>query len=677
MKLVLSAITIALILLVFDAQSQKAPLKFGDVSPEALKMTSYPLDTSAAAVVLADFGESNFRYDQEKGFVLVFDRIRRYKILKPEGVNLINFKIATYHRGTNEEKLSNLKAISYNLEGGKVVESKMKSESIFKEAYDKNFNLTSFTVPNVKVGSVVDLTYTITSDFFSNLQDWEFQSTIPTAWSEYRVKVPEYFYFEKYSQGYIGFLINEQSTVSGNLTIRIRPDRGPHSTASTGQQTEFHKVDFMETKYRWAAQDVPAFKEEPFLTTPTDYTSKINFELSTIRFPYKPVENFMGSWQEINKTYYENADFGGEVKGNGYLKKIVDEVTGGIVSPEEKVVALVNYVKSNVSWDGRSRSFSASQLKKVMEEKKGNCAEINLLLASMIEKAGIEVYPVLSSTRDHGFIREHNPQSTQFNYVMCLAKIGDKEILLDATEPLLPPTVIPERCLNDKGMVVSSEAPRWISLVPNVKTKTMTVATFNIHPDGKLLGTLAIDRSGYEALKVRKLYHSKGEPAYISQLASQKDWVITKSTFENLKDLNSSFKEKHEMEINNHATSAGDVIYLNPFLMLQKPSNPFKLEKREYPVDFGFSNDEVYLANINIPEGYIVDELPKSEVFVTPGNGTKYLYNVVVTGNTIILNSTLSIKKSLFVQDEYPSLREFYNQVVAKQAQQIILKKKT
>jgi hypothetical protein len=35
----------------------------------------------------------------------------------------------------------------------------------------------------------------------------------------------------------------------------------------------------------------------------------------------------------------------------------------------------------------------------------------------------------------------------------------------------------------------------------------------------------------------------------------------------------------------------------------------------------------------------------------------------------------MSINKGVFAQDEYPNLREFYNQMVAKQAEQIVLKK--
>lgn len=42
----------------FFAIAQKPPIKFGDVAMDVLKMQVYDKDTSAAAVVLADYGES-------------------------------------------------------------------------------------------------------------------------------------------------------------------------------------------------------------------------------------------------------------------------------------------------------------------------------------------------------------------------------------------------------------------------------------------------------------------------------------------------------------------------------------------------------------------------------------------------------------------------------------------
>ena len=97
---------------------------------------------------------------------------------------------------------------------------------------------------------------------------------------------------------------------------------------------------------------------------------------------------------------------------------------------------------------------------------------------------------------------------------------------------------------------------------------------------------------------------------------------------------------------------------------------------REYPVDFGSAIEKIYISRIAIPEGYSVDELPLPKIILLPNGAAKYSYSVTRIGNSLNFISSLQINKSLFLQDEYPNLREFYNQLVAKQAEQIVLKKK-
>jgi hypothetical protein len=104
--------------------------------------------------------------------------------------------------------------------------------------------------------------------------------------------------------------------------------------------------------------------------------------------------------------------------------------------------------------------------------------------------------------------------------------------------------------------------------------------------------------------------------------------------------------------------------------------NLFKLDKREYPVDFGSPIEKVYMSKIRVPNEFVVDELPKSKIFMLPGNAAKYTFNLSQAGDLLTVVSVLQINKSMFTQDEYPDLREFYTQVVAKQAEQIVLKKK-
>jgi len=659
--------------------AQKPPIKFGDIPIEDLKMIRYDKDSSAAAVVLADYGESSIEYDQSKSqFVLRFERLQRIKILTKAGLEYANFSIPLYHDNGDGEKIGSLKAVTYNIENGKVVETKMKNDAVFKEKFDANRDIMKITLPNVRVGSIVEISYKVNSDFLFNFQDWDFQGEIPVIWSEYHARIPEYFNYDKYMQGYIVLVINEQTKVPSSITIVSKERSGGVGFSGGTRQTSFsqEKIDYQENRFRWVAQNVPAFKAEPFITSSRDYISKMNFELSFTQFPNTPMKRYMGSWEDINKQYSESENFGSEVTGNGFLKKTVEELTAGINDLEQKMSAITNYVKNNIKWDGSSRKYIDKPLRKVLDEKKGNSAEINLLLASMLEKASINVSPVLLSTRDHGFIREAIPISSQFNYVVCLAVIGDKSFLLDATEKLLPVGMIPERCLNGNGFVVSKQGFSWTPLQSKTKSTILVNAELTLTAEADLVGKLKIDRSGYDALAGRKKYFSREESEYVKDFIGTRSWQVSKSEITNVKEIHQPMTELYDLIVNEQITNAGDVYYLNPVLFHRIDENPFKLENREYPVDFSSPFDRIFMAKISLPEGFLVDELPQQKVVRLPNNAGRYTYSVTQFGNTLNVISSFQINQSIFAPQEYLNLREFYNQVVAKQAEQIVLKKK-
>ena len=654
------------------SQAQKPPIKFGDIPLDQLKMTRYEKDSSASAVILADFGQSIIVYVNGIGFVLSFSRVRRIKILRKEGLDFGNYKILLYHDSKgNVEKLTELKAVTYNYENDQLEKQEMKSDAIFKEKYDDRFDLINFALPNVKVGSVIEITYKISSDFFFHFQEWKFQNIIPVVWSEYRATIPEYFTYNKYMEGYVSLTVNEEQTSDNSLSINeFEKTRTIYSFPVN------EEIHFKEKKYRWAGSEIPALKEEPRMNSYESYLSKIRFELAFTKFPNSGVETFAGDWGEISNQYAKSPDFGGAISGNNFLKKIVENIIGNHTSNSEKIKLLQEYVKNNFSWDGRNRESLSSDLGKVFKDKKGNSADINLLLAAMLEKAKLNVSPVLLSTRDNGIVRETSPNSLQFNYVVCLVKLNGQNILLDATDKLLPGSLLPERCLNGRGLVVNRDDVEWVNLQPSIKSKTVINVDLNFAKAAELKGNLQIERTHYDAFRSRTEYFSKGEEGYLKDFLGSRSWKIIKSEFQNAGEIQQSFKEFHEIIINDHISSAGEMIYLNPFVMDREEENPFKLEKREYPVDFGRPFDRMYLLKIKVPESYNIEELPKSKVLMLPNSTAKYYYNATQTGNTINISSNLVVTRSLFTQDEYANLKEFYNQVVAKQAEQIVLKKK-
>ena len=618
----------------FSFGQKKLP-KFGEVSLEELKMPLCKIDSSASAVILFDRGEIGLEPDLRA----VFKRHIRIKILTKGGFDWGDYSLR-WRRGN--QSISKLKGSTYNLEGGNVVASPMEDNSVFRTKFDKFRDQVKFTLPNVKEGSVIEYSYVLNSTA-SLLPDWQFQYAIPNLWSEYQIHIPTMFTFRKDMRGFVP------------LTH--------HESKNEGADEVF------------VATNVPAFKEEPFLANQDDYISKIGFYISEVWVPGSRPHSLIKSWPAIVKEYYEDDSFGGQINGSGFLNETVEQLTAGMTDPEKKIEVIYKYVKGNVAWNSLTDRIPDRKFKKVLEEKKGSSSEINLLLVCMLRKAGLKADPMILSTRDNGMVREFLTQDDQFNDVICVVTVGEKKRLMDATDKDLPITTLPERCMNGMGMIVSENGPDWIPIT-SARSRKVISADLKIDPSGELTGKLIISRDGIAGGDMRRAYSELGEEKYLKAMLDGKSWEVGKSEFNNMQDPSVAAVENHQLTIREHAQASGSAIYLNPLVMDRMEENQFKSERREYPVNFPSPFEKLHVIKIALPDGFIAEDLPKPKLIGLPGGAGKYTYSVMQAGTTITVTSQLIINKSVFLPEEYPILREFYNQVLAKQAEQLVLKKK-
>jgi hypothetical protein len=104
--------------------------------------------------------------------------------------------------------------------------------------------------------------------------------------------------------------------------------------------------------------------------------------------------------------------------------------------------------------------------------------------------------------------------------------------------------------------------------------------------------------------------------------------------------------------------------------------NPFKMETRKYPIDYGHPVKEKYVLKLTLPEGYEVTDIPKACIIALPDKSARFTYQAGCTGNSVQVTASFEITKTLYMESEYHLLKEFYNQVIAKEAEVIMLKKK-
>ena len=109
----------------------KVNVKFGKISPADFAPKVYPIDSNANAVVIADVGSSKIVGNTKGRFSLEFKRYRRVHILNKNGFDVATEEIPLYSEGDVEEQLVNLKAVTYNLENGQVVETRLDTKAMF------------------------------------------------------------------------------------------------------------------------------------------------------------------------------------------------------------------------------------------------------------------------------------------------------------------------------------------------------------------------------------------------------------------------------------------------------------------------------------------------------------------------------------------------------------------
>jgi len=670
--------TVALILLVNSLNAKKKKVKFGKVSKEELLMKYYEPDSSANAVILYDKGNTYFRFDNQiSGFKYFFERHVRVKIFNKEGYDEANFEIPLYvsSKGGTKEKAIGIKGKVFNLEEGKIVKTKLSKSNIFREKTSKNWETVKVSFPTVKEGSVIDFKYTIESEFLFNMQSWQFQYKIPVAYSEYSALIPEFFNYHRTQKGYDNINLTEKNemrlesyTVQWKSLPKIggKVDRGSY------------QLDSKSTLWEWKAHTIPAFKEEAYMTTYKDFISILDFELNYTKSADGIIHSYTNSWEDIATKLIESERFGKQFKINKKIKEQSAVVCLGLTSKKEKLDVIYKYIQNNLKWDTYKRLYTSEKLSKIFEKKAGNSSDINLLLMNMLRAQSIQSNPVIISTRTHGKIFPTHPTISAFNYVIIEAKVDDKTYYLDATSDIMPLGYLPKRCLNGYGRKILGVGSQEIKIVPKGKEAKTIMYSADISTDGLINAKVNEVHKGYAAIyKRNRIINSGGEDDYIKKVKeNSSSEELSEIKISNFDDISKPLKFSYNFSTSDNITIAGNMIYLSPMLNEGISENPFKLDERKYPVDYAFPISKKIIMQYKIPEGYDVEEMPKSTRFSLEGKTAQFQYNVVKVGDMIQIMSVFKINNPVFQFEAYKALKNFYNLVIEKQKEQIVFKKK-
>lgn len=639
--------------------SRAQDLSFGEIDRAAINMTQYDKDTSAAAVVIREFGTTRFLHDGNK--------IRHKYHVKIKVFNSARFTrgdvvIPLYQGSTTRyETIDKIQGIVYHPgPGGGIQKTVLDKKSIIREKSSEHLELVKFAMPNVVDGSVIEYEYEIESPYIFNYHPWQFQWDIPKIYSEYVALIPAVF---EYNVSLVGAL---------------KLDKSDAKLKKECFQPGAHRIDCSELTY--AMNDIPAFIEEDYMTSPKNFLSAINFELSQMTLLNGSKEKITKEWRDVDYEMKKHDSFGKQLRRDDIFKKVLPTILKGNESDLEKARAIYTYIQSRIKWNNRLSQFTDQGLKKAIDNRIGNAADINLSLIAALAAADLDADAVVLSTRDNGVVHKLYPVISDFNYVIAMVNIDGKSYLLDATDPLLPFGLLPMRCMNDQGRIMSMNKPsEWIDLIASQKRSDVYSLQLVLQTDGKIVGSVKNYKRGYAAYYQRhdiKKFNSLDE--YIEDKDENMPNIrIIDYEINNLDSISQTLEESYQVEIAAFDSLSFDQVFFNPFFMDKMDENPFKLAERTYPVDLGAPVNTRIIISLTIPDDYEIAGKPQDVAIALPNKGGRFLNKTEVFGNKVQFSQSMELEKSIYQPEEYPALKELFNRIIQLQKTDVIFKKKS
>ncbi|HRZ31923.1 MAG TPA: DUF3857 domain-containing protein [Flavobacterium sp.] len=638
-----------LFFLFFALASNAQKYDFGKVSLEEIQQTKHPLEPEAPAAILYKKVNVRYSYDKNEGFLQITEIVYRIKIYNQEGFDYATQEEILFNDGNIREKVTRVNGSTYNIEDGKVVETKLKKEQVFENKINNNLTELKFTMPNIIANSVIEYKYEITSPFEQSMNAISCQYKIPVNYLDVAISIPEFYIFRPKLKGYYPLVLNVSSEKASYV--------------------------YDNNLYAIKQANIPSIVIEPFVDNINNYRASLDMEIVGIQYPGKFYKNYSLTWKSVVNSIYQSESFGKELKMKNYFEEELKTAIDSVSESKQKMAAILEFCKNKIKWNDFNSIYSGKGVKEAYKKGVGNSADINLNLINMLNFAGFDANPILVSTKSHGI--PLFPTKEGFNYVIAGVELAGNKYLLDATDKFSTVDVIPVRAINWTGRLIKKSGDfEEILLFPKIVSSENNVLSITLKDDNKITGKRRIHSSSYLAKSFRENYINNTKENYLEKLENKYEGItISNHEVTNEIDLNQPVIESYDFEMVNMVEKIGNSLFFSPMFFLATSTNPFKAEKREYPIDFVFPVKSRTTINVNIPEGYVIESIPAPINIAMPDNLGTYRYAIQKTDASVQLVVQYEINNTYITQDYYDAVKDFFKQIVDKEAEKVVLKK--
>ena len=625
MKTYLLLITLFLSVTLLSQLNPKT--KWGNLSTAEIDYKEVPFEKDAPAVILYEKGDMTIaRLDNQN---IIYKRI---KILTEEGKKFANQEIL-YHDLYNFDEIRYVKAQSINIVDGKEVRTSVKNSEIYDTEVSGTLRSKRFAIPNVKVGTIIEFEYTHFSKNNYYFEPWRFQHEIPTLYSTFQINIQAAYEF--------------MPICSGEKIVKY---------ARENEKLRNHRNV-------WTIQDVPSIDKIDYTYNKQDAAEKIFFQLKGYININRDHVTEMMSWTDLNKKIL---DYDDKNIDNAIVRKLSLNISPGLneIDQIEKVLA---YLRKNHSWNNYYSQTSSQSMENLDKNKRGNSADLNLLLNQLLKSKKIHAQLVLVSLRDNGRVKKVFPFSNQFNtYINLITLNSGETILVDALYPDEKDyKFIPLNNFNQWGLILSRGKETFVNMNP-VLSEYHSLQNYTFK-DGKFLLTQNDKRNGYFKENIKDLL---GIQPYNLQENSLDIFV------NELRRDSRESDDNFEMErIISESVAPGSFMNIeNP---LRSVISQFQLKEqtRERALEFNFPFYYKTDVVIEIPDGFKVEIPQNFNVHnQTPTKDLVYFQSAEIKDGKLVMHIEFYLGKAVYDQN-YAQIKAFFDKTNLDVNKDLLLKK--
>jgi hypothetical protein len=597
---------------------------------------------------------------QPNGRLQRLDR-RVYRILRPDGGALGIARVDT----DTQSKLNSLHGWSipasgkaYDVGERDAIESAVVGVEYGELMSDVRTKL--LRIPAAVPGNIVAYEWEVEEQPYQLTDEWLFEETVPVREAHYTLRLPP-------GWSYKATWLNHAA------------ESGSASGAGATQ---------------WTLHDLKAIEVEERMPPWRGIAGRLMIALQP---PNGQPQGFQ-TWSEMGTWYLGLTR--GRTDASIQIKQKVAELTQGSTTVLDKMKRLAAFVQDDIRYVaielgiGGLQPHSATD---VFTHRYGDCKDKATLLKSMLAEIGVDSDYFVINT-DRGSIGQDTPANLGFNHVILVIHLPDgvddpsllavstdtrhpRLLFFDPTDPLTPFGRLRGVLQANYGLWVTAGGSELIR-TPQPSSALNSVertAKMKLDATGMLQGSIhevwSGDRGSDQRAYARGSTHDTDRIKPVEAVLNNSfaSFDVTSATVSNVRVNDRPIEWTYSIEAPHFAKTAGDLLLVRPRLLGTKTSGFLETkEPRHFPIEFNGAERDSDTFEIELPDGYVVDELPNP---VTADYGfITYQSKTEAVGHTLRYTRTFEVRELSVPVSKAEKLKTFYRIIEADERALAVLK---